>query len=224
MALNLYTGNRSERLVGELAVRLKGRRLSSPLTEEIIVVQSRGMQRWLSIELAEMNGIWANSRFPLPNALVHECFRIFFSDLDTRHYFQPQQMAWNIIALLPALLDEPPFAAIRNYLSCDGEGLRLYQLAERTASVFDGYQLYRPDLLERWESGGKETDEGLWQSILWKSLVARSGGVRPLWALKDEFCRGLHPSVKGFPERISLFGISYLPKFHLDILSALSRV
>ncbi|HCD35432.1 MAG TPA: exodeoxyribonuclease V subunit gamma [Chlorobium sp.] len=224
MSLTLYTGNRSERLVSELAGRLSGRRLSSPLTEEIIVVQSRGMQRWLSIELAEKNGIWANSRFPLPDTLVRECFRIFFSEVDTSRYFGVQQMTWNIMTILPPLLDEPPFAAIRSYLSFDGEGLRLYQLAERAAAIFNEYQFYRPDLLQRWESGGEEKGEGLWQSILWKSLVAGSGGVQPLWALKDEFCRGLKLPMSGFPERISLFGISYLPKFHLDILSALSRV
>jgi len=115
MSLTLYTGNRSERLVSELAGRLSGRRLSSPLTEEIIVVQSRGMQRWLSIELAEKNGIWANSRFPLPDTLVRECFRIFFSEVDTSRYFGVQQMTWNIMTILPPLLDEPPFAAIRSY-------------------------------------------------------------------------------------------------------------
>jgi len=63
MALNLYTGNRSERLVRELAGLLSASTPASPLTEEVVVVRSRGMQRWLSIELAQLHGIWANSRF-----------------------------------------------------------------------------------------------------------------------------------------------------------------
>jgi len=74
MALNLYTGNRSERLVRELAGLLSASTPASPLTEEVVVVRSRGMQRWLSIELAQLHGIWANSRFPLPDSFVQDCF------------------------------------------------------------------------------------------------------------------------------------------------------
>jgi hypothetical protein len=44
--------------------------LSSPLTPEIIIVQSKGMERWISLQLAERHGICANCRFPFPNTFV----------------------------------------------------------------------------------------------------------------------------------------------------------
>jgi exodeoxyribonuclease V gamma subunit len=38
--------------------------LASPLQQEIILLQSKGMQRWVSMELARNNGICANCWFP----------------------------------------------------------------------------------------------------------------------------------------------------------------
>jgi len=47
MPLNIYTGNRMENLVAALAYVLK-EPLASPLAPETIVVQSKGMQRWVA--------------------------------------------------------------------------------------------------------------------------------------------------------------------------------
>jgi exodeoxyribonuclease V gamma subunit len=71
MPLNLYTSNRMEVLVDTLATALR-KPLASAFTKEVIVVQSRGMQRWLSMELAARFGVWANGHYPFPNAMVQE--------------------------------------------------------------------------------------------------------------------------------------------------------
>jgi len=71
MPLNLSTSNRMEVLVDSLAVTLQ-KPLASAFTKEVIVVQSRGMQRWLSMELAARFGVWANGHYPFPNAMVQE--------------------------------------------------------------------------------------------------------------------------------------------------------
>ena len=49
--LRLYTSNRLEILAQRLAEVL-GRPLASPLDREVIVVQSSGMERWLSMQLS----------------------------------------------------------------------------------------------------------------------------------------------------------------------------
>ncbi len=59
--LNLFTSNRLEILVEKLA-ELLSKPLASPLQQEIILVQSKGMERWVSTELARNNGIFANYR------------------------------------------------------------------------------------------------------------------------------------------------------------------
>ena len=78
MALNLFTSNRMEVLVDALASTLR-EPPESPFTKEVIVVQSKGMQRWLSMQLASRYGVWANGHYPFPNAMVQELFEKFFS-------------------------------------------------------------------------------------------------------------------------------------------------
>jgi exodeoxyribonuclease V gamma subunit len=64
--LHLYTSNQLESLAEKLA-KVLSNPLSSPLQSEIVVVQSMGMQRWVSMELARHHGICANFQFPFPN-------------------------------------------------------------------------------------------------------------------------------------------------------------
>ena len=71
--LRLIESNRLEVLSQALAASLS-EPLSSPLAPEVIVVQSRGMQRWLSMELARMHGVCANVSWPFPNAFVLDMF------------------------------------------------------------------------------------------------------------------------------------------------------
>ncbi|MCF8383572.1 MAG: exodeoxyribonuclease V subunit gamma, partial [Chlorobium sp.] len=73
MTLHLYTGNRMEVLADALAGVLQ--RNPVPVFEsERIVVQSRGMQRWLSMRLAARFGVWAGADYPFPNRLVQQLF------------------------------------------------------------------------------------------------------------------------------------------------------
>ena len=61
--LRIYTSNRMEILAEHLA-QIVRTPLASVLTPETIVVQSQGMERWISMELARLNGISANCFFP----------------------------------------------------------------------------------------------------------------------------------------------------------------
>ena len=72
--LHLYTSNRLEALQEEMAGRFKRRPLP-PLQKEIIIVQSRGMERWLNLEMARQNGISAHVEYLFPKAFVYNLFR-----------------------------------------------------------------------------------------------------------------------------------------------------
>ena len=71
--ITLYTGNCLEALGEKLAEIVSGP-LPSPFTAEIVVVQSAGMQRWLSMELAARLGVWANCRYLFPNVVIDKIF------------------------------------------------------------------------------------------------------------------------------------------------------
>ncbi len=223
MPLNLYTSNRMEVLVDTLATVLR-EPLASPFTKEVIVVQSRGMQRWLSMELASHFGVWANGHYPFPNAMVHELFCNILRDMPDTSLFAPEVMGWKIMRLLPELLKSEAFGTLRHYLADDPDGLKLFQLSEKIADTFDQYTLFRPEMLLRWEAGETHPGEE-WQPILWQKLAEGNGAHRG--RLKELFCRQLSPESPGveeIPERITLFGISCLPKFHLDVLSVVAKV
>ncbi|MGB5615606.1 MAG: exodeoxyribonuclease V subunit gamma, partial [Desulfobacterales bacterium] len=57
--LRIFTGNRLEILADRLA-EVVSRPLATALEPETVLVQSRGMERWVSMALARRNGICAN--------------------------------------------------------------------------------------------------------------------------------------------------------------------
>ena len=222
--LKHYTGNRLETLAGRLAECIRSP-LSSPLTQELIVVQSRGMERWLSMELARHLGVCANIRFPFPNAFLDDLFRIMLPAYRETPAYDPKVVAWRIMGALPACLPSPEFAEIRRYLQDEAGRLKDYQLACRLADLFDQYLVFRPDMILAWESGKNGHDEETWQARLWRKIREDDRSSHPALLRRAflEQIRGSLPTDPPLPERVSFFGISWLPRFHLEIFHALSR-
>jgi exodeoxyribonuclease V gamma subunit len=221
MTLRLFTSNRLEILADTLAEVLE-KPLASVLDEEIIVVQSKGMERWVSMQLAQRHGICANYRFPFPNAFVHEVFQKVIPDLPERSDFDPKTMTWKIMKLLPSCIRKPGFKSLSAYLGDTQRNVKRFQLSERIADTFDQYLLFRPEMIFQWEGG----EENHWQAVLWRELVKETGTMhraalgKALCKTAEEFPTTLH----SLPERISVFGISALPRFHIQMLEALSRL
>ena len=86
MAFYLYHGNRAEQLVVKLADEIFANPLSSVFGEEVIIVQSKGMERWVSMKIAEISGICSNIRFPFPNAFAQEIFNGYLETFTLHSY------------------------------------------------------------------------------------------------------------------------------------------
>lgn len=218
--LNLYTSNRMEILVKVLAQILK-EPLSSPLNQEIIIIQNRGMERWLSMQLAKELGVWANCRYPFPNSFVQELFSIVVQELPEHLPSDPQLLSWKIMQVLPEHLSSVQFKPLANYLS-DSNPLKLFQLSKKIADLFDQYTVYRPEMIMRWE---QDQEVNHWQAILWRTLFG-DGSIH-LARLKHFLFNKLsekNVQVELFPQRVNIFGISALPPFHTEIFNALSTV
>lgn len=228
--LNIIIANHMEVLadaVAELVASPLPSNHANPLQPETVLIQSKGMQRWLSMAIAERQGICANINFPFPNAFLEQLYGQVVGPLPQQQFFDPKVQTFRIMALLPQLMGEPAFAPIRNYLTEQTSSRKQFQLASKIADVFDQYQIYRPEMILGWERGHieKELSVNAWQPILWKRL---SGGDQSLHraAMQKKLVAALERNrdfKEPLPQRISVFGISHLPPFHLHVLTALSH-
>ena len=227
--ITLHQSNKTEILL-DCLIEILNTPLSNPLAPETIVVQSKGMERWISLKLAERMGCCANIHFPFPNAIVQSLFDYLLpklnlsNDIEKVQDFDLDVMTWKLMRTIPSFLNQTSFSQLTNYLTQDAiTDLKQIQLCERIADTFEQYIIYRPDFIEAWENGKEEH----WQAVLWRFLTSNVSGYHhnqlgkmAIKGLFDNSHRSSHP----FAERIFVFGISTLPVFHIQLLMALSQL
>ncbi len=218
--LNLYQSNMLDAL---LALYLEVRQpADDPLVPETLLVPSKGMQRWLQLALARKQGIAANIDFQLPASFVWRLITRIFPDVPKRSAFDPEVLAWRVLAALPEIKELQGAALAANWQAADAAGR--YELAWRVADVFDQYLIYRPDWLAAWEAGrqlGLGVDEP-WQAALWRQLTRAGQHHRAglLLELEKKLRAG---RVGKLPPRITVFGVSTLPPRFWELLRALGE-
>ena len=217
----VYKSNRVERLLPPLT-ELLGRPGGDPFAPETVVVHSKGMERWLAMQIGQALGICANVSFPFPGRIVQQAFEAALGDRAARlDHWRPDSLVWTILGVLPELLQRPGFEPLDQYLSDDRRGVKRFQLAQRIARCFDRYATYRPEVVLEWERGREQT----WQPQLWRALAERieGGHIARLWRpFQDAMVRRDTP-LADFPDRLFLFGVSTLPPLYVDVLSRLAR-
>jgi exodeoxyribonuclease V gamma subunit len=221
---HVHRSNRVERLVSVLAGQLERPR-GNAFEQEAVVVPGRGMGVWLSMELSQRLGVWAT---PLlyPRALVEDVARrVLGPQALGAEPLSEELMEWAIRAVLPGLLEEPDFARIKRYLARDPFGVRLAELSERLATVFDQYLTYRPEWARAWAGGGfvNVGPEERFQPILFRRTLERLrcrhvGELEPL--LLERLAE---PRSLALPPRVSVLGVSALPPLFVRVLVALAR-
>ena len=218
--LHLISSNRVEQLTAELALCLQRAPLADPLAPEVIIVPSMPMGRWLGLQLARISGINCNVEYPLPASWLWRLISSHIADAPQVDPLSRELAAWRVFALLEELCDSAPFAALNRYLKHDRQGIKRWQLAFRIADIFDRYQYYRPELIQRWSSG----DGDDWQAILWRRLLGEVGSGRHRLAVITAFVERLEAGeIHGLPQRVSMFAVSTLPPLLLHLLQRIAR-
>lgn len=223
----LHSSNKTENLVEHLAAVLTHAPLSSPFGQELFLIQSQGMERWLSQQLASRFQVWANFRFLFPSKF----FSYIVQHIDSRindSAFDRELLLWRLESMLRRSDDEA-LQPLQYYLDGANPELKRYQLAHRLAQLFDQYQIMRPDLLAAWRDNRLlYADEAeRWQRTLWNSLCRIIGSQHrgALWLNAIAKLNDADPGVfaNRLPERISIFGINTMPPLFLNFLQSLSR-
>ena len=216
--LNVFTSSSLKTLLNRFSQQI---RPVGPLASQTVVVQSSGMARWISMELALLNGVCANIDYKFPNTVLDDLFNLVIPGSPRPSPFAAEIMTWRIMGLLPDLIQRPGFEPIRHYFSAKIDDRKLLQLSRLIADTFDKYTLFRPELILEWD---KNQGEG-WQPELWRAIGGNHLGLHRAGQLEKFRARINRPGVgPGLPESIDLFGISYLPPFHLEALNILARV
>nr|WP_212755578.1 exodeoxyribonuclease V subunit gamma [Flexivirga aerilata] len=222
--------------------RLLARPLPDPFEQELVIVPTRGVERWLTQRLSHQlgaadgrdDGVCAGVRFVAPHSLV-----ALLTGRDRDDPWHPDRLVWPLLEVIDAHLDEPWCATLAAHLGHGGTGAdaehrvgRRYAVARRIAGLFASYATQRPAVLADWRAGritdGYDADldpDLVWQAHLWRRLLDHVDEPPPderhaaaLAALRA----GDDPTPRHeLPSRLSMFGHTRLPATELELLAAL---
>jgi exodeoxyribonuclease V gamma subunit len=169
---HLFRGPHIRKLAEELSGLLNINKPANPFTPVEIIVPNRDMARWLSLVLAELEGISANISYKLPSEWLWQRIREKHEELPDILPSDSGPMSWSIYKLLGDKSILKRFPILKEWLErqTDSTGIRRWELSKLISSVFDQYQVYRPEMIYSWGKGEYEDYSSKWQADLWKLL------------------------------------------------------
>jgi len=183
----LHYSNHLESLIVPLAQELEKR---DPLERVDIVVPNYSLEKWISLKIAQYNGIVANLRFITLEKIIFEGIK---EKLKGKNYALIKKET--IQCLLQEILREkivnsnPLWKPLKSYLSpkihinSQAKEKRLFQLSNRLTHLFQEYEFSRnEELINIWTSGKNALDISqktfeTWQKELWNELFGYCGKV-----------------------------------------------
>jgi exodeoxyribonuclease V gamma subunit len=207
-------------LLRNLITVIEQQPLQAVFTKEWFLIENQGMEYWLSQQLAQHFNVWAHYQFSLPSQFFKQLAQKINTSL-SGSWLDYDTMLWSIEQQLHQL-DEPIYAALKHYLQGDNILLKRYQLATEIATLFEKYQLFRPQLLSAWQHQPYlcKYEAEHWQRALWLQISKTSPSATLINTLTQAKVGYFKYQL---PERLFIFGVSHLPPRYLDYLHALAR-
>ncbi|MGL5336236.1 MAG: exodeoxyribonuclease V subunit gamma, partial [Enterovibrio sp.] len=243
--LKLYYSNQLEALREKIVTLIAQQPLSSPLQKECIIVPHSAQAQWLKLAVAQKLGVAANIEIFSPEQFLWRLQSALLPHCGTRNFFTRDALRWLICQVLPDLLSEPDFNALKIYLADDSNAKKLHQLATKLAELFLRYLQTRPHWITAWEDAeaalfepDQEANKTLqeaqrWQMRLWQAVCAQIAQLSPELShsgkLKTQLLENLHavaPAVlkrRLKMERVLIFAAPRLLTQEGELLQALSR-
>lgn len=231
LMLHVHVADRADRLLAplsDLALDSSG----DPFAPSVIAVPTRGVERWVTQQLAAVHSICANIVFPSPQRITRDAVALASGIDPVDDPWRPGRAAWPIAQLLDEHRHEAWLSVVRRHLDGAGEpGGRRLALAQHLAVLFDRYARDRPAMLKVWEAGRAADDDGralpddlAWQARLWALLAERLASVPHPAARVADACASLRdqPGLLELPTQLALFNLTRLPAADLQVLEAIA--
>jgi exodeoxyribonuclease V gamma subunit len=234
--LHVHRAERADRLADGLAETLLDP-LADPFTPDVVAVPTRGIERWLTQRLStrlgttgdRQDGVCANVEFPFPGRLIQAALAAATGIDPDNDPWVAERSVWRLLDVVDECLDEPWLATLARHLEGargDPEDpMRRFGAVRHIADLFDRYGVHRPDMVRAWAAGAPGADDGsdAWQPELWRRLRARIGVPSPAERLAPA-CERIrsHTVPLDLPARLSLFGLTRIPRSYLDVLAAIA--
>jgi len=252
--LHLHRAERTDALVAALATMLSDppsrHGVADPFIQDVVVVPTHGVERWLSQRLSHVlgadrdDGVCAAVRFPRPAELSDAVSAaVTGSDADASPW-ELERLQWDVLTVLDEAVKagEPAFGQVAAYLgraaTSPGAGAtwshRRLTTARLVARRFTEYAAQRPAMLQGWAAGVDEDGTGAalgdaarWQALAWRRvrerIVQRTGVASPAEQLPDTLAAIVaDPTRLDLPDRLSVFGPTRLSTAELGVLDALA--
>jgi len=229
MSLQLNVSNSLENLAGKLSTSLnKEHDIFVPFN---VVTQTTGMNNWLKIVLAGKLGITANIRFKQPNDIINQIF--FLLGGRFREVLNKDHLTWLLFKILGEYEFIHQYPSVSSYYDNDepDREIKRFSLAKATADLFDQYQIYRPEMISKWNLSSIEvTDNVDWQMYLWiRACILSVNALPDKTKVSDYILNELQNPAQckllqhRFPS-IHIFGLSIITNYHLQVMYELSKI
>lgn len=210
-----------------------------PFAAELVAVPSRGIERWLTQQIASGlaergagDGICANVGFPSPPHLVSRVMAAVPELAASTAVWEGPALTAHLLDTIDHHLAEPWMGLLARYLDDGATGPSPNRLAaaQKISRLFSRYARRRPAMIGAWRTGddlgpdgGRLPDEYLWQPRLWRALRDRLGVA----SLPELLPAALDPVRRGdvvvdVPGRLAVYGLTSTDPLDLDVLVALA--
>ncbi len=223
--LYLHTSNQLEKLATQYAL-ITNEPLDDVFVPELLVVQNAGMARYLSMHVADISGISANTKALFPAEFMWKLLRIVSPNVSKQSECSPDALGFHI---MQELTDNPAdYPEIEHYIlnknntgKTDINEIATWDLSGEISQLLDQYLFYRSDWIREWEADKHEPSN--WQARLWNRCV-RDKKLTHWLNLQDQFKDSFDVvDASRFPSRVSFFSMSALSPGYLDLLGELAK-